>query len=60
MDGRRKAVILTKADAAAMTSLWFLSPRGHESSHTKSEDVKVTRAKHHLYPTFLVTNVELQ
>lgn len=42
LDGRRKAMIITKADSAAMTSL-FWSPRGRKLSHTKSEAVKVTK-----------------
>ena len=42
MDGKRKALTITKEDFVAITSL-FLSPRGHELSHTKSEAVKITR-----------------
>lgn len=49
--GEIKALMLTKADcdSAAMTSLSFLSPRGQEMSHTKSEVVKVRRTKHKFY-----------
>ena len=57
MDGRSKAVMVTKADSAAMTSL-LLSPRGHVLSHTKSEAVKVTRTKYkHKLRTDACTNM---